>query len=91
MAEHELDSLRPAPVGKPVPGKHALGPDHEARPVGCQGPLQGIGLGPHVAVQDDVALVVEDADLHLARVKIDAAVKSPLFTIKPHHGPPAGA
>jgi len=90
VAEDELDPFLPAPVGDPVPGKHALRPDDQARPVGCQGPLQRLGLRPQVAVQDDVALFVEHAHVHLARVEIDAAVESSLFTVKPHHGPPAG-
>jgi hypothetical protein len=39
-----------------------------------------------MAVEDDMALVVEDADVHAPGVQVDAAVESVASVVKAHQG-----
>ena len=45
-------------------------------------------LGPHVAVQPFVSLAIEDTQIHLPCVQIDAAIEFVLLIVESHHGPP---
>jgi hypothetical protein len=47
---------------------------------------QGLELTRQVAVADDGAGVVEDADVHGPGVQVDAALKSVLGSVEAHHG-----
>jgi hypothetical protein len=74
VAEDELDALPAAQIGQPVPGEDALGGDHEVVTVGRNGREKGLGAALQVLVEEDLALPVEDADVHGLCVQIDAAV-----------------
>jgi len=55
------------------PGEDALDADDQVVPVGLDGEQEGRCIRGHVAVQQDVALGVQDAEVHGARVQVDAA------------------
>src|SRR5262249_3420329 len=86
VAEGEGDGFLLAEVGQPVPGEHALDADHEAVAEGGDGAEEGVGPGRQVAVEDDGAVVVEDADVHGPRVQVDAGVESVLLRVESHRG-----
>jgi hypothetical protein len=72
-----------------VPAEDALGGDDQVVAVGLDDPEKEPWLAPQVAVQDDVAaLVLEDAEVHGARVEIDAAVVSMPASVEAHGSPP---
>ena len=45
--------------------------------------------GGQILVQEDVALGIEDAEVHRSGVQVDAAVGLMLLLVEPHHGPPS--
>jgi hypothetical protein len=83
VAEHEVDVLLVAEVGEPVPGEHALDAD-ESRTKRRHGAQKSFGAAGEVLVADDVALVVEDAQVHGPGVQIDAAVESMPAGVEAH-------
>ncbi len=86
MAEHEGDLLALAQVGDPVPGEHALDADHQAVAKGRDGLEQRFWAAGQVPVEDGVAVLVENADVHAPGMQVDAAVESMLCRVKPHRG-----
>jgi hypothetical protein len=89
VAEDEGDVLLGAEVGEPVPAEDALDADDEVIAIGRDGPEEALGLRAQVAVQEDLAgLVLEDAQVHGASVKVDAAVVSMLASVEAHGSPP---
>ena len=44
----------------------------------------GSGAGLHIAVQQDLAILVQDADVHAAGMQIDATVKLVLLGVESH-------
>ena len=84
VAEHEGDVLGGAEVGEPVPAEDALDGDGEVVPERREQAQQLGGVGGDVALEQDVALRVEDADEHRPRVKIDAAVVLVRLRVESH-------
>jgi len=84
VTEDKRDVLVGAEIGDPVPGEDAFDRDDEVIPVGSDGREEALGVCAHVAVQDDLPVAGEDAEVHRAGVKIDAAVVAVLFGIEPH-------
>jgi len=74
VAEDKVDALPPAEIGAPVPGEDALGNDDEALAVGRDGGQEGLRAAPQVAVEEDLALPVEDAEVQGPGVQVDPAV-----------------
>jgi hypothetical protein len=88
-AENEGNVLLGAEVGEPVPAEDALDADDEVIAIGRDGPEEALGLRAQVAVHEHLAgLVVEDAQVHGASVKVDPAVVSMLASIEAHGSPP---
>ena len=77
-----------AQIGEPVPGEHALDADDQAVAEGRDGVRGRRRAGGEVLVEDDVAVVVEDADVHGSGVQIDAAVESVLLVVEAHGATP---
>ena len=48
------------------------------------------GFGFDVPVQDDLSLLIEDAEIHRSCVQIDTTVKFVLLGVKSHLRPPLG-
>jgi hypothetical protein len=84
VAEHEVDVLFVAEVGEPVPGEHALDADDESVTKRSHGTQKSVGPAGEVLVEDDVAIVVENTDVHRPGVQIDATVESVLLGVEAH-------
>jgi hypothetical protein len=84
MTEDELDPLPSAEIGEPVPGEHALDGDDEVVTVGRDGLYKGLRMTPHVLVQEDLALPVEDAQVHGLGMQIDPAVVGVRLGVESH-------
>jgi hypothetical protein len=76
VAQDEGDLLLGAKVGDPVPGVHALGAEHEVVAERRKGPEERLGAGGDVLVEDDGAVLIEDAEVKGSGVEIGAAVES---------------
>ena len=74
VAEDEGDALLGAEVGQPVPGEGALDRDDEVLAEGGDCGEEGLWLRADVSVQEHLALLVDNADVHRLRVQIDPAV-----------------
>jgi hypothetical protein len=86
MTEDKRDGLSMTEICEPVPGKHTLGTDDDVFSVWVDGIEEGIGVGRQVAVKDDLAMLVKDADVHGPGVEIDTAIEEVLFGIESHWG-----
>src|SRR5262249_34536465 len=71
----EGDGLFGTEVGEPVPTVDALAGQRDAGAEGRDGSEEGVGAGGQGVVQADVALLVEDGDVHGPCVQVDAAVR----------------
>ena len=88
VAENELDAFVPTKIGEPVPGKHAFDANDQVVAKALDGVQAVVRLGPHVAMQSLLPLVIEDAQVHPLGVQIHAAIDSVLPVVESHHGPP---
>ena len=71
-------------VCEPVPTEHTLSTDDDVFSVWLDGFEEGIWLCGQVAVKQDLAMLVKDADVHGPGVEIDTAVELMLFGIESH-------
>ena len=74
MSEDEGDLLLGAEIGEPVTGEDALDADDDLVGVGRDGVEESVRIGVDVPVELDLAVVVDDAELHGTGVQVDAAV-----------------
>jgi hypothetical protein len=58
-----------------VPGEEAFNRHHQPVAVGGNGLEKGGWSGFHVAVQQDIPLLVHNTDIHAAGMQVDPAVK----------------
>ena len=86
VAQDERNLVLLAEVRDPVPGEHALGADDEAVAKRLDGTQQGIGPAGQVAVEDGLAGLVEDAQVHGPGVQVNAVVESVLLGVESHRG-----
>jgi hypothetical protein len=86
MAEDKRASLLGTPIGEPVPGKNTLHRAHHILPSGCHGLEQRLWASVHVPVQQERALLREDAHIHGAGMQVDATVCLVLFRVKAPEG-----
>ena len=63
MAQHEGQALPGAQIRDPVPGEHALHGDHQIFPEGGDHGEEGVRFGSEIFVDEDHALLVENADV----------------------------
>jgi hypothetical protein len=90
VAEDERDVLTRAEIGHPVPGEHALDADDQVLAVGCQGVEQDRRVGREIAMQDDLVVPVEHAEVHRTGVQVDAAGVPVGLGVESHPLPPEG-
>ena len=64
VTQGERDALVVTEVGQPVPGEHALAPDHQVLAERLDRAQEGVGVGGQVLLEDRLALVVEDVGEH---------------------------
>jgi hypothetical protein len=74
--------------GKPVPAEDALRPDDRIVAVGSDGLKKEFGIATESLVQPDLTLLVEDAEVEIAAVEVDAAGVLVLVLIEAHGSPP---
>ena len=84
MAQDKGNPFLRAEVGEPGPGEQAFDRDDDVSPIGCNVPEKRLRAGFHVAMQQDLAILVEDADIHGPGVHVDAAVKLMLLGGESH-------
>ena len=87
VSEDELDALLMAQVREPVPGEDALDGDDEVVSVGLDGRKKVFWAASHVLVEKDLAVAIENAEVHGLGVKIDAAVVSMSLCVESHGSP----
>jgi hypothetical protein len=83
VTEHEVDPLGGAEVRQPVPGEDALDRRHQSLAVG----LDHRKEVPQVSVDEDLAVVVENADVHALGVQIDPAPMLVRSVVNSHRSP----
>jgi hypothetical protein len=86
VAQDEGNLLPRAQVGEPVPGVNALDAGHDIAAEGGNGFEDGFGAGGEVAVEDDLAAVVQDAEVHRPGVRVDVPVESVWLRVESHRG-----
>jgi plasmid stabilization system protein ParE len=64
VAEDELDPFASAEVGEPVPGEDALDGHDEILAEGFHGCEEGFRGAPHVLVEKNLSVAIEDAEVH---------------------------
>ncbi len=64
VSEDELDAFGAAEIGEPVPGEDALDGDDEILAEGFHGCEEGFRGAPHVLVEKDLSVAIEDAEIH---------------------------
>ena len=84
MTEDKRDTFVGTQVGQPVPGEHTRDCDHHPLSIRSNGFEEGLRVGVHMAMHEDLAALVEDADVHHTGVQVDAAVKWVLCGVKSH-------
>jgi hypothetical protein len=89
VAEDEGNTLIGTEISKPVPAEHALGTDDQVVAVGCDGTEEEFWVAAEPLVEPDVTLLVEDTEVEIGAMEVDAAGVPVLFLIEAH-GPPPG-
>ena len=85
MTEDEGDAFAlGTEIGQPVPGEDALDGDDEVVAIGRDDLQKRFGVRGQVLVDQNLAVAVEDADVHRFRVQIDAAVVAMLVRVESH-------
>jgi len=74
MAEDKRDAFLGTEVGQPGPGEQAFDGDDERIARGRNGLEERVWVGLQMAVQDDLPLLVQDADVHGPSVHVNATV-----------------
>jgi hypothetical protein len=82
MAEDERDAFVRTQVGQPVPGEHAFDRDDETLSIGRNDVQKGLWVRLHITMHENLAALIEDADVHGTGMQVDAAVKLVLGVVK---------
>jgi hypothetical protein len=75
VSQHKGNALVGAEVGEPIPGEDALDTDNKIFPVGRNGFEERFGGRFHIPVEQHIPLLVQNEEIHGARVQVDATVK----------------
>jgi hypothetical protein len=82
MAEDERDAFVSTQVGQPVPGEQAFDRDDETLSRGRNDIQTGLRGRLHMTVHENLAALIEDADVHGTGMQVDAAVTLVLGVVK---------
>jgi len=88
VSKDERDLLAGTQVGEPVPGEDTFHGDDEIIAKGCDRLEERLGSGRHVPVKNDGALLIQDANVHRAGMKVDTAGIVVLVGVESHRSPP---
>jgi hypothetical protein len=86
MAEDKGDALFTAEVGDPIPAEQALDGDRQVLSVGSEGLQQLLSITGQFPVDEDCALLVQDAEIETAGVEVDTTVMNMLSGVESHRG-----
>jgi len=86
VTHDEVDFVLGAAVGEPVPTDHALDADDDAVLERRDGFEQGAEVTRQIAVADDRAGSIQNANVHGPCVPVNASLESVLLAVKAHHG-----
>jgi hypothetical protein len=84
MPEDKRHVFSCTPVGQPVPGKEAFDTDDKILPIGRDGFEKGLWASGPIAVHQDRAIPMQDAEGHRASVPVDTARKLVLLGVESH-------
>src|SRR5262249_14426530 len=84
MPQDKSNALLRTQVGEPIPGKYALDGHDKPLPIRGHGFEKGFRSSFHIAVEQDFPVVVHEADIHGARMQINATVKGVLVGVESH-------
>jgi hypothetical protein len=82
MAQHKGKTFTGAEVGQPIPSEETCDTDDQSGPVRRDGFAKRFGASWHVAVPQDLTLLVQDAQVHGAGMQSDTTVKLLLFRVE---------
>src|SRR5262249_11259464 len=88
VAEDEREAFPRTQVGDPIPSKDTFDRHHEVLPVRGDHVQQVFRRGRAIAMNEDLTVRVQDADVHPSGMQIDPTVASVLLGIEPHPAPP---
>ena len=84
MPEDKRHTFTGAEVGQPIPGEETCDADDQIGPVRRDGFEKRLRASRHVPVHQNLAILVQDAEVHGAGMQIDAAVKLVLLGVESH-------
>ena len=84
VAQDEEDFFSSAEIREPIPGEHAFNRDYDILPVRSNELQESIGIRRQVAMYENVAFAVQDADIHRSCVKVNSAVILVLLSVESH-------
>ena len=82
MSKDKRQAFARAEVGQPVPGEETFDTDDHVLAVGGDGLEKWFWPGGHIAVHENLAIPVQDAEGHRASVQVDATIKLVLLGVK---------
>jgi hypothetical protein len=82
IAQDEGDALAATHVGEPVPGEDTFAGDDEILAIGRNGFETRFWAGLHIAVERDLAIPVQDTDIHGTGKQVDTPVKLVLVGVE---------
>jgi hypothetical protein len=82
MAEDEREAFVSPQVGQPVPGEHPFDRDDETLSRGRHDVQTGLWVRLHMTMHENLAALIEDADVHGTGMQVDAAVTLVLGVVK---------
>jgi len=88
MTENKSDAFAGADIGQPVPGENAFNGHNDLIPKRSDRFQKRIRIRLHVAMKNDRAGLVQNAEVHGSRVQINSAVMRMLLRIEFHRPPP---
>jgi hypothetical protein len=86
MPQHAGDTCCGTEVGEPVPGEETLDGHDQAVTIRRNSLEKRFRRGFHVAVEQHVAIVAHDADVHTPGMQVDTTVKGVLLGVESHGG-----
>ena len=84
MTEGELNFFLPAKIEQPIPREHTFHTNHQAFPKGVDDFEELRRITADVAMHQNFALSIENADIHFPGMKIDSAVVFVSFRVESH-------
>ena len=84
VTEDERDIFFGTEISEPIPGEHTFDGDDDVFAVRFDHREEGIGLSMDVFMEQDVPVLVEDAEIHGPGVEVDTAVEFMLLSVESH-------